>query len=75
MPLFCPCRTSCYKRHMGTWLLSILLLMPSVQPSMQPSVSATAGTAETELGLRHRGVERLFAKFDREAKATARARG
>ncbi len=55
---------------MATWILFLHLLMPS----MSPSVSATAGTAETETGLRHRGVERLFAKFDREAKATDRVR-
>jgi len=54
---------------MGTWILFLHLLMPS----MSPSVSATAGTADSETGLRHRGVERLFAKFDREAKAADRA--
>ncbi len=56
---------------MLTWVLVLNLLVPSTPLTL----SATAGaTAEAETGLRHRGVERLFAKFDREAKATDRLR-
>ncbi len=57
---------------MLTWVLFLNLLVPSTPLTLSATVGATA---ETESGLRHRGVERLFAKFDREAKATVRLRG
>ncbi|MCA9660573.1 MAG: hypothetical protein KC486_19685 [Myxococcales bacterium] len=55
---------------MATWIVFLHLLMPSI-----PTLATTApvagavvdSSAAAELGPRYPGVERLFAKFDREA--------
>ncbi len=56
---------------MATWILFVHLLMPSILPQTSGPSEASA---EVEMGLRHRGVERLFAKFNRQASADKRVR-
>ncbi|HFE47440.1 MAG TPA: hypothetical protein ENJ18_18450 [Nannocystis exedens] len=56
---------------MSTWILFFHLLMPSTEPQTSGLLGASV---DLEMGLRHRGVERLFAKFDRQASADKRAR-
>ena len=56
---------------MVTWILLLHLLMPSIEPQTSGVLEASV---DVEMGLRHRGVERLFAKFDRQASASKPAR-
>jgi len=59
---------------MATWILFFQLLIP-IQPAAAPVEQGQAGAtqeAAIQSELRHRGVERLFAKFNREAKPSRR---
>ncbi|MEZ4381612.1 MAG: hypothetical protein R3A79_09700 [Nannocystaceae bacterium] len=52
---------------MATWIVLLHLLMPSIPTLATVDAAAIERPADEELGPRYPGVERLFAKFDREA--------